>query len=120
MLWNFANGRDDTPVVSEKVEAKGIGNSVTLPKDAVTREEAKQVLLKLAESVGGRLRKAGQKAGMLSVEIKYSTFATCSHQRQLFRVTSSDTEIYQEAVQLFDELWNGQPIRLLGIRSSKT
>ena len=32
---------------------------------------------------------------------------------------SSDTEIYQEAVQLFDELWNGQPIRLLGIRSSK-
>lgn len=119
MLWNFANGRDDTPVVSEKVEAKGIGNSVTLPKDAVTREEAKQVLLKLAESVGGRLRKAGQKAGMLSVEIKYSTFDTCSHQRQLFRVTSSDTEIYQEAVQLFDELWNGQPIRLLGIRSSK-
>lgn len=119
MLWDFANGRDDSPVVSEKVEAKGIGNSVTLPKDAVTREEAKQVLLKLAESVGGRLREAGQKAGMLSVEIKYFTFETSSHQRQLSRATSSDTEIYQEAVRLFDELWSGQPIRLLGIRSSK-
>lgn len=119
LLWNFANGRDDAPVVSEKAEAKGIGNSVTLPQDVVTEEEARQVLLRLSESVGGRLRKAKQKAGMLSVEIKYFTFETCSHQKQLFRVTSSDTEIYQEAVRLFDELWNGQPVRLLGIRSSK-
>ena len=27
--------------------------------------------------------------------------------------------IYASACQLFDELWNGEPIRLLGVRSSK-
>ena len=33
MLWNFANGIDDSPVVTWKTEAKGIGNSTTLPAD---------------------------------------------------------------------------------------
>ena len=119
MLWESANGRGDDSVVSVRVDAKGIGNSVTLPKDVVTREEAKEVLLHLAESVGARLREAGQKAGMLSVEIRYHTFENSSHQRQLLRATSNDSEIYHIAVELFDELWDKRPVRLLGIRSSK-
>lgn len=119
MLWESANGRGDDSVVSVRADAKGIGNSVTLPKDVVTREEAKEVLLHLAESVGARLREAGQKAGMLSVEIRYHTFENSSHQRQLFRATSNDSEIYHIAVELFDELWDKRPVRLLGIRSSK-
>ena len=119
MLWNYANGIDDSPVVTWKTEAKGIGNSTTLPEDVTEREEAAKILLKLAESVGGRLRKAGQKAGMVSVEIKYATFETSSHQKQLFTETASDTVIYQAAMELFDELWDGRPIRLLGIRTSK-
>ncbi len=118
-LWEFANGIDDSVVETEQAEAKGIGNSTTLSKDAVTEEEAREVLLMLSESVGGRLRKAGQKAGMLSVEIKYYNFETCSHQKQLLRPTNSDKLIYDTAVILFRELWNQDPIRLLGIRSSK-
>ena len=118
-LWEFANGIDNSEVITEKVEAKGIGNSTTLSKDAVTEEEAKKVLLGLAESVGARLREAEQKAGMLSVEIKYYNFETASHQRQIPKPTNSDTVIYHTAVELFRELWTKAPIRLLGIRSSK-
>ena len=51
---------------------------------------------------------------MVSVEIKYATFETSSHQKQLFGETASDTVIYQAAMELFDELWDGRPIRLLG------
>lgn len=118
-LWEIANGIDNSEVITEKVEAKGIGNSTTLSKDAVTEEEAKKVLLGLAESVGARLREAEQKAGMLSVEIKYYNFETASHQRQIPKPTNSDTVIYHTAVGLFRELWTKAPIRLLGIRSSK-
>lgn len=118
-LWEFANGLDASVIEAEQPEAKGIGNSTTLSKDAVTEEEAKKVLMKLSESVGGRLRKAGQKAGMLSVEIKYYNFETSSHQKQLLRPTNSDKLIYDTAVGLFRELWNKEPIRLLGIRSSR-
>lgn len=118
-LWEFANGMGNTVVEPEPGDAKGIGNSTTLSKDAETEEEAKEVLKMLAASVGRRLRKAGQKAKMLSVEIKYYNFESASHQKQLGRGTNRDEEIYEEGVLLFRELWNKNPIRLLGIRSSK-
>ena len=118
-LWEFANGIDDNKVIREKVENKGIGSSTTLPKDATTAEEVKPVFLMLAETVGGRLRKEGQRAQMVSVEIKYATFQTVSHQTQLSKATNTDQVLYQTACELFEELWNGMPIRLLGIRTSK-
>ena len=55
---------------------------------------------------------------MISVEIKYHTFQTMSHQRQV-KSTNTDQVIYETAGELFEELWNGEPIRLLGIRTSK-
>ena len=107
-LWEFANGLDDSEVESVRAEAKGVGNSTTLPKDLITEAEALPVLKDLAVSVGRRLRKAGQKAGMVSVEIKYHTFNQVSHQKQM-----------EASIELFRELWSGEPIRLLGIRTSK-
>lgn len=118
-LWEFANGIDHEKVRRGHVENKGIGNSTTLEKDAVTEEEAKKVLLMLSESVAGRLRKEKQRAGMVSVEVKYHTFQTVSHQKQLEEASNADQVIYQAACELFLELWNGEPVRLLGIRTSK-
>ena len=118
-LWEFANGLDDSEVESVRAEAKGVGNSTTLPKDLITEAEALPVLKDLAVSVGQRLRKAGQKAGMVSVEIKYHTFNQVSHQKQMERQTNQDQDIYQASIELFRELWSGEPIRLLGIRTSK-
>lgn len=118
-LWEFANGMGSSKVIREHVENKGIGNSTTLSKDVTTEDGAKEVLLKLAEMVGGRLRKEQQKANMVSVEIKYSTFQSVSHQKQIGRATNADQMIYQTACELFRELWNGEAIRLLGIRTSK-
>ena len=118
-LWEFANGKSSSKISREHVENKGIGNSTTLSKDVTTEERAREVLLMLAETVGGRLRKECQKASMVSVEIKYSTFQSVSHQKQIVRATNTDQVIYENACELFRELWNGEPIRLLGIRTSK-
>ena len=110
-LWRYANGIDDSDLTPKPVKAKGIGNSTTLQRDALTREDACPVLLALAESVASRLRASGELAGMVSTEIKYATFQSVSHQAQLPMPTAASQDIY--------ELWNGQPIRLLGIRTSK-
>ena len=118
-LWEFANGLDDSEVESVRAEAKGVGNSTTLPKDLITEAEALPVLKDLAVSVGQRLRKARQKAGMVSVEIKYHTFNQVSHQKQMERQTNQDQDIYQASIELFRAVWSGEPIRLLGIRTSK-
>lgn len=118
-LWDYANGIDPTVIVTEKQELKGIGNSTTLSQDAVTREEAFTALLHLSESVGSRLRSDHKLAGLLCTEIKYSTFRSVSHQMVLASPSASTGLLYQTACQLFDELWDGTPIRLLGIRTSK-
>ena len=118
-LWEFANGKGGNKVVRDHVENKGIGNSTTLPKDLTSEEEAKPILMKLAEKVAERLRGEEQRAQMVSVEIKYNTFQSVSHQKQLLKATSNGQVIYENACELFRELWNGEPIRLLGIRTSK-
>lgn len=118
-LWNYANGWDDSEVLSEPAKLKGVGNSTTLAEDALTRQEAHKVLLSLSESVGRRLRASHQLAGLVCTEIKYNTFRNVSHQTLLEIPSASTDVIYKEASRLFDELWDGTPIRLLGVRTAK-
>lgn len=119
LLWEYANGIDDSAVLSEPAKAKGIGNSITLAQDAVTFEEAKTALLSLAESVASRLRAENQCALMESIEIKYADFRTISHQTTFPSPVNTDKVIYETACRLFQESWNHMPVRLLGIRTSK-
>ena len=103
----------------EPVKRKGVGNSTTLSHDLTTREEAGHTLLELAESVGTRLRKEKDLAGVICIEIKYNTFKSVSHQMALYTPTSSTDALYKAAMTLFDALWDHTPIRLLGLRTSK-
>ena len=118
LMWEYANGIDDSPVNAAKRAPKGIGNSTTLRENAVTEEQARQVLLSLAEEVSRRLRREGQIPGTVTVEIKYHNFVSVSHQRRPLRRSNTTRLIYEEACALFHELWNGEPVRLLGIRTS--
>ena len=119
MLWEFANGRGRDVVQAEPEEAKGIGNSTTLREDAATEEEVCAVFEELAQSVGRRLKKARKKAGMVSMEIKYHDFRTVSHQMQLEKPSNDPGILKNTAYSLFLEVWSGEPVRLLGIRTSK-
>ena len=118
-MWEYANGIDSSIISSKISPAKGIGNSTTLSKDVSTKEDAFPILLSLCESVSRRLRKSNQLAQSLSVEIKYSDFSSCSHQMPLFSPTDSTDIIYDCTCTLFLELWNRNPIRLLGVRTTK-
>ena len=119
LIWEFANGIDDSPVQTEEAELKGVGNSTTLSRDAETSADAKKVLRSLCDQVSSRLKNYGQLAGMVSTEIKYATFTNVSHQMQLPSATDDAGVLYHHVCLLFDELWNGEPIRLLGVRTSK-
>lgn len=119
LIWEYANGIDGSPVQTEESELKGVGNSTTLARDAETSQDAKKVLAALCGQVSSRLKKYGQLAGMISTELKYATFVSVSHQMQLPAATDDASILLRHACLLFDELWNGEPIRLLGVRTSK-
>lgn len=118
ILWQYANGIDDSLVNTVKEELKGVGNSTTLSRDVDDIDEIFKVLLRLSEKVGGRLRSGKQKAKTIAVEIKYNDFTKCSRQTTVERATDSGTEIYDIVRVLFQELWNKTPVRLLGVRTA--
>lgn len=118
-LWEFANGIDDSDIVTEHGEAKGIGNSTTVATDITDREEASKILYQLSESVSNRLNKAGVHSSQITVEIKYATFKSVSHQMGVPSPITTAHAIHETAMILFDSLWNNEPIRLLGVRATK-
>ena len=119
LIWQFANGMDVSVVQSVPEKNKGYGNSTTIPFDVEDESVAKHVLLALAETVGSRLRAVNVKAEVIAVGIKNSSFEYASHQRTLVNATNITKEIHAYAAQLFDELWDGKPIRHLGIHTSR-
>ena len=118
-IWNYANGRDFSLVEAERADNKGYGNSVTLSYDVTRAEEAKQVLLSLAETVGRRLRRDGAWIEVVSVTLRFFDLTNASHQCVLEHATNITDEIYQAACRLFDEFWDRTPIRLIGIQTGK-
>ena len=119
LIWQYANGIDPSPVMPEHQDAKGIGNSTTLALDVTNPDEAKKVLLSLTENVSRRLEKAGQLAGTVAVEIKYFDFSKASHQAPAFSPCCDVPSLYRLVCSLFDSLWDGRPVRLLGVRASR-
>ena len=118
-LWEYANGIEDSPVLSTRAAAKGIGSSTTLSQDLTDASEAKKILKNLAEGISTRLRAKHVRAGSICVEIKYADFVSTSRQTQLSTPADTTEQICRTAFVLFDQLWNQTPIRLLGIRTSR-
>jgi len=120
VLWNYANGIEDSLTRESGAEpVKGIGNSSTLPRDIDNKASAYLYLLSLTEMVAMRLRDTGKLCGLVSVSVRSSELDRGSHQRRLFYNTDSTMEIFEEVKSLFDALWDGRPIRHLGVRVSK-
>jgi len=118
-IWNYANGRELDLSVFEETKTKGYGNSTTVAQDIVDQDTALQVLLSLCETVGARLRQDGVKVSVVGVQLRDSQFANQSRQTMLGTPTSSTNILYEEVCRLFSEAWDGRPLRLLGVFTSK-
>lgn len=119
MMWEYANGIDESEVVYVQETPKCIGNSITLPRDVYNISKLNEILLALSEQVGFRLRKYKLFAGVINVQIKTKEFNTYSHQRKLETPTNVTKEIYITAKQLLEELHKNRAVRLIGIRADK-
>lgn len=120
LVWNYANGIDYSPVrTGGTIEVKGMGNSTTIPFDVEDRTNAQLVLLSLVETVSARLRQAKVLARLVSVSFRTNEFYSCSHQRKLYNATDCTDEIWEIACELFNELWDSQPLRHMGLRVSE-
>lgn len=117
MMWEYANGIDNSEVQYKEEKPKSIGNSVTLPMDIHNKEELEEVLLALTEQVTYRLRKQELLANVVSVQLRTKNFEDFSHQAKMNTATSSTKEILKNAKNLLNGMFKkGMAIRLIGLR----
>ncbi len=116
ILIDSANGIDDSPVISEPPEPKGIGNEITLPKDITNKEEIFKSLEELSEQVSFRLKKQNKYALTVTIILKDNLFKRSSHQKKLVNAIRSSEDILKIAKELYEEMKYDKPVRLIGIR----
>lgn len=117
MMWEYANGIDNSEVNYKIEKPKSIGNSVTLPIDISDIEQLGKVLVALVEQVSHRLRKEELIANVVNVQLRTNKFEDFSHQAKLDTATSSTKEILKKAKELLNEMYTtGVFIRLIGVR----
>lgn len=115
-LRERANGIDNRPVDPEAAaERKSVGSSTTLPIDETELQPCLAVLARLAAKVAKRLEKQQLAGQVIMIQMRTSDWRNQSRSRTVMNPIYKEHAIYEEAKDLFQRHWEGDPIRLLGI-----
>ncbi len=116
MLYEYANGIDNSKVEYRHIERKGIGFSRTLSEDTEDKKILFEYLNNFSEDISNYLKRKNKYCGVIIVTIRYRDFKTYNHQIKLKNNINSKEEIYKYSKELFNKLWNLEPVRLIGLR----
>lgn len=119
IIWNYANGIDTYNIKKGQVANKGYSHDITLPYDVTDADTAKHFILSICETLAARIRADKAYIGVVAISILDNEFNQTSKQVSLPASTDVTEQIYKEACNLFDSVWNGTPIRLLSVHTSK-
>lgn len=111
MMWEYANGIDNSEVDYIYENPKSISSSSVLPYNYTDINEILKVIKELTIDTGHRLRKSKMYANTVTVWVKYSNFEKVSKQQKLENSISSDEDIYKIATLLFNSIWTEESIR---------
>lgn len=117
-IAQLSRGMDAREVETERVE-KSIGHEETFDVDIVDREFLRAELLRLADRVAARLRRAGWECGTVAVKIRFDDFTTFSRSQSLTEPTSVGQRIGEAAQKLYESIDRHDPVRLVGVRAEK-
>lgn len=113
-LHDVANGRDARPVEVDR-PTKSISHEETFSRDLDDRDDLRRELVRMADSVAARLRRAGVRGRTVTIKIRYPTFQTITRATTLARPTDSATTIVDAAGRLLDSVPIDPGVRLLGV-----
>ncbi len=121
VLYNFANGLDQSPVtpMGEEAMIKSIGNGITTPRDLTCDDDVKIILFVLCESIAARLAEHGFMARTVAIYIRDNELYGIERQAKQTRPTCISGEIVAAAMNLFQQHYRWyKPIRGLSVRCS--
>lgn len=114
----LANGIDDSPVCpgTFQEEMKGISHGMTLPQDYRDRRSIAVVIRELGDEVCRRARTQGKAGRTVSLSVRHFDLNSGFHRsRSIAHPSNLSEDVCETAFALFDEHWNGQPVRAVSI-----
>lgn len=115
-LKNSANGIDDTKVEPHKSKSESISVTETMPKDLQDINELKEILFRQTSEVSRQLRDKNKYCNVVAVIFKNHQFESYSRQTKLDNPTDNTEIIYDKVVEILENSWKNDPIRLIGVR----
>lgn len=117
VIWNRAQGLDNTPVIPY-CERKSISTERTFDRDTIDMIRLQAILLAMTENLAYQLRRGDKLTSCIAVKIRYSDFNTYTKQLKI-PYTSADHILIPKIQEIFKKLYNRRLlVRLIGIRFS--
>ena len=117
-LYNYAWGKDIDERHQKHEVPKSVGHSKTSVTDLTNLEDIYSFILDVANDTSNRLRKENMKASTITVTLKTSNFKVYSMAYTLPFATNVTNEIFKDSKNIFDKMYKGEPLRLIGISLS--
>lgn len=114
-LARKARGESDSPV-EEAGERKSVGHETTFEEDTADPIVLEATICRLVGKAAHRLRKAGLKAGGVTLKVRYSDFRTVTRSRALSAASDRDGELLAAARELLiGAVGRRVRVRLIGV-----
>ena len=116
-LHALAHNHDPRAVEPDRA-AKSVGHEETYPVDLSARADLDREVLRLADGVATRLRRAGVAGRTVTLKVRFGDFTTLTRSRRLGVAVDSALELARIGRELLDKVDLTAGVRLLGISAS--
>ncbi|MEL7460248.1 MAG: DNA polymerase IV [Pseudomonadota bacterium] len=113
-LWHLARG-EDYRRVSPNAPVKSISNETTFHEDTANIDILDGHIWRLAESVTDRAKAKGLAGRVVTLKAKRHDFKTLTKRQSLRDATQIGDRLYAAARDLFDQIADQGPFRLIGV-----
>jgi len=117
LMIRRAHGYDDRQLVTE-ADSKSMGVSETFLEDITDYDEIRGYFREMSRRLSERLRREHKIGTTISIRIKYYDFQNTDRSQKLDQPIFRADDLFVQAMSLFDDNWEGDPIRLTGLSVS--
>ena len=117
-LYDASHGIDNEKVGRKEPKNKSISTEKTLPYNETDPKKLKETIYSQIIELGKELRRDKKYVKTVGVIYKNYMFQRYSAQATLDEATNNNGEIYKKAIEVFDNSYRNDPIRLIGVKLS--
>lgn len=97
---------------------KSLGKETTFPEDTRDQDLISLTMETQADLLANEMRSGNIRCRTIGIRVRYTGFITLTRSLSCLHPVSDRETILKASLSLFQDLWDGEPVRLIGIRVS--